>query len=132
MSPRCFGYSLRLDCAWYRKKDFLQRETEMRWIRRATLDRDLLLALSAGRRPGPAAEGSHFPGVVFEAFRLMGERVIDPKDPRQVMVLEHVRDIPDDPSRSQSFSIENRDQLRRRLHPMLIITDNNMGTEWRG
>ena len=62
----------------------------------------------------------------------MGERVIDPKDPRQVMVLEHVRDIPDDPSRSQSFSIENRDQLRRRLHPMLIITDNNMGTEWRG
>jgi spermidine synthase len=60
-----------------------------------------------------------------------GEKVIDPKDPRQVTVLEHVLDIPDDPCGSQSFSIEDGDQLRRRLQHMLIITDDNMGTEWR-
>lgn len=61
-----------------------------------------------------------------------GEKVIDPKDPRQVTVLEHVLDIPDDPSGSQSFSIEDGDQLRRRLQHMLIITADHMGTEWRG
>jgi hypothetical protein len=48
------------------------------------------------------------------------------------MVLEHVLHIPDDPSGSQSFSIADRDRLRRRLQHMLIITDDNMGTEWRG
>ena len=48
-------------------------------------------------------------------YAIDGEKVIDPKDPRQVMVLEHVLEIPDDPSGSQSFSIEDSDQLRRRL-----------------
>jgi hypothetical protein len=55
-------------------------------------------------------------------MRFDGEKVIDPKDPCQVMVLEPVLDIPDDPSESQSFSIEDGDPLRRRLQPMLIIT----------
>jgi hypothetical protein len=48
-----------------------------------------------------------------------------------VKVLEHALEIPDDPSGSQSFSIEDGDQLRRLQH-MLIITDDNTGTEWRG
>jgi hypothetical protein len=48
------------------------------------------------------------------------------------MVLEHVLDIPDDPSGSQSFSTEDGDPLRRRLQHMLIIPDDNMGTKWRG
>jgi hypothetical protein len=69
---------------------------------------------------------------VLLGYSIDGEKVIDPKDPRQVMVLQHVLDIPDDPSGSQSFSIEDSDQLRRRLQHMLIITDDNMGTEWRG
>jgi hypothetical protein len=69
---------------------------------------------------------------VLLGYSIDGEKVIDPKDPRQVMVQQHVLDIPDDPSGSQSFSIEDSDQLRRRLQHMLIITDDNMGTEWRG
>jgi hypothetical protein len=69
---------------------------------------------------------------VLLGYALDGGKVIDPKDPRPVMVLEHVLEIPDDPSGSASFSIEDGDQLRRRLQPMLIITDDNMGTEWRG
>jgi spermidine synthase len=68
---------------------------------------------------------------VLLGYSIDGERVIDPRDPRQVMVLQHVLDIPDDPSGSQNFSIEDSDQLRQRLHHMLIITDDNMGTEWR-
>ena len=68
---------------------------------------------------------------VLLGYAIDGEKVIDPRDPRQVMVLEHVVAIPDDPSGRQSFSIEDGDQLRRRLQHVLIITDDNMGTEWR-
>ena len=64
-------------------------------------------------------------------YSIDGERVIDPNDPLQMMVLQPVLDIPDDPSGSQNFSTEDSDQLRRRLQHRLIITDDNMGSEWR-
>jgi hypothetical protein len=48
------------------------------------------------------------------------------------MILEPVLDIPDDPSGSQSFSIEESDPLCRRLQHRRIITHDNMGTEWGG
>ncbi len=34
------------------------------------------------------------------------------------------------PSGVRGFSIEDNDQLRQRLQHRLIITDDNMGTEW--
>jgi hypothetical protein len=37
---------------------------------------------------------------VLLGYSIDGEGVIDPQDPRQVMILEHVLDIPDDPSGS--------------------------------
>jgi hypothetical protein len=49
-----------------------------------------------------------------------------------MMLLQHVLGIPYDSSGSRAFSIEDNSQLRQRLQRLLIITDDNMGTEWRG
>lgn len=69
---------------------------------------------------------------VLLGYAIDGERVVDPNDPSQMMLLQHVLGIPYDSSGSRAFSIEDNSQLRQRLQRLLIITDDNMGTEWRG
>jgi hypothetical protein len=64
---------------------------------------------------------------VLLGYSIAGERVIDPNDPRPMMVLQQALDVPDDPSGSQNFAIEDSDQLRQRLQHRLIITDDKMG-----
>ncbi len=69
---------------------------------------------------------------VLLKYWIDGERVIDPGDPNQMMLLQYVVNIPDDPSDTHPYSIETNEQMRRRLRGMRIITDDNMGTEWQG
>ncbi|MGA8150929.1 MAG: fused MFS/spermidine synthase [Terriglobales bacterium] len=65
-------------------------------------------------------------------FKLDGKPLINQSDPSQMDGLDHVLRIPDDPTGKQSVSIEQNDELRRRLHGLRIITDDNMGAEWGG
>jgi len=60
-----------------------------------------------------------------------GQHVINSNDPQQLARLDEVVNIKEDPTGQQPFSIENNDQLRKRLQGRLIITDDNMETEWR-
>ena len=65
------------------------------------------------------------------SYVIDGKHVIDASDPTQMTRLEEIVGIPDDPTGRTLVSFENDDQLRGRLQNRLIITDDNMGTEWR-
>ena len=65
------------------------------------------------------------------AVLIDGKHVINSNDPKQLARLEEVVNIKEDPIGQQLFSIENNDQLRKRLRGRLIITDDKMGAEWR-
>jgi spermidine synthase len=69
--------------------------------------------------------------AVLLDYVIDGQHVIDSTDPKQMARLDEVVNIQEDPTGQQPFSIENNDQLRKRLQGRLIITDDNMGTEWR-
>ncbi len=69
--------------------------------------------------------------AVLLNYVIDGKRVIDPSDPTQLKKLEEIVDIPEDPTGRKLNSVENNDQLRKRLQNRLIITDDNMGVEWR-
>jgi spermidine synthase len=69
--------------------------------------------------------------AVLLSYVIDGKHVIDSNDPKQMARLDEILNIREDPTGRQSFSIENDDQLRRRLQGRLIITDDNMGVEWR-
>jgi spermidine synthase len=69
--------------------------------------------------------------AVLLSYVIDGKHVIDSNDPRQMARLDEVVNINDDPTGQQAFSIENDDQLRKRLQGRMIVTDDNMGTEWR-
>jgi hypothetical protein len=60
-----------------------------------------------------------------------GKSAIDANDPTQMKKLDEIIRIPEDPTGRTLNSVENDDQLRRRLQNRLIITDDNMGLEWR-
>jgi len=60
-----------------------------------------------------------------------GKHVVDANDPKQMARLGEIVNIKEDPTGHEPFSIENDDQLRKRLQGRLIITDDNMGVEWR-
>ena len=60
-----------------------------------------------------------------------GKRVIDASDPTQLNKLDEIVEIPEDPTGRKPNSVENNDQLRKRLKNRKIITDDNMGLEWR-
>jgi len=60
-----------------------------------------------------------------------GKHVIDANDPKQLKKLDQIVNIPEDPTGRVFESVENNDQLRRRLQNRRIITDDNMGLEWR-
>jgi spermidine synthase len=59
------------------------------------------------------------------------KHVIDASDPKQMQKLDEIIGIPEDPTGRTLSSVENNDQLRSRLQKRLIITDDNMGLEWR-
>jgi predicted membrane-bound spermidine synthase len=69
--------------------------------------------------------------AVLLSYVIDGKHVIDSNDPKQMARLNEVVNIKEDPTGPQPFSIETDDQLRKRLHGRLIITDDNMGVEWR-
>jgi spermidine synthase len=69
--------------------------------------------------------------AVLLNYAIDGKRMIDPSDPTQLNKLDQIVNIPDDPTGRNLNSVENNDQLRKRLQNRLIITDDNMGLEWR-
>lgn len=69
--------------------------------------------------------------AVLLSYVIDGKHVIDPNDAGQMARLDEIVNIKEDPTGHQSFSIETHDQLRQRLQGRLIITDDNMGVEWR-
>jgi len=69
--------------------------------------------------------------AVLLSYVIDGKHVIDSNDPKQMERLDEVVNIKEDPTGQQPFSIENDDQLRKRLQGRLVITDDNMGVEWR-
>jgi spermidine synthase len=69
--------------------------------------------------------------AVLLNYVIDGQHVINSNDPKQMARLDEVVNIKEDPTGQQLFSIENNDQLRKRLRGRLIITDDNMETEWR-
>ena len=68
--------------------------------------------------------------AVLLNYVIDGKHIIDANDPKQMARLDEIVNIKEDPTGQQPFSIENNDQLRKRLQGRLIITDDNMGTEW--
>jgi predicted membrane-bound spermidine synthase len=69
--------------------------------------------------------------AVLLEYVIDGKRVFDKDDPLQMSRLEELVNMKDDPSGTADLSVEFDDQLRRRLQRRLIITDDNMGLEWR-
>ena len=59
-----------------------------------------------------------------------GKPLVDSRDPREMKAIERLVSIPEDPTGQQWFSIEQNDQLHRRLQGLTTITDDNMGAEW--
>ncbi|MBZ5596724.1 MAG: spermidine synthase [Acidobacteriia bacterium] len=70
--------------------------------------------------------------TVLLNYTIDGKHVIGSPNQPAATELDHLLDIPVDPTGKLLFSIEENDQLRRRLQHLLIFTDDNMGLEWRG
>ncbi len=68
---------------------------------------------------------------VLLRYVIDGRPVVDANDPEQVEHLNEIVNIPEDPTGRTLNSVERNDQLRARLHGRLMITDDNMGLEWR-
>jgi predicted membrane-bound spermidine synthase len=69
--------------------------------------------------------------TVLLSYVIDGKHVIDASDPKQMKKLDEIIGIPEDPTGRTLNSVENNEQLRSRLQKRLIITDDNMGLEWR-
>ena len=69
--------------------------------------------------------------TVLLSYVIDGKPVIDANDPKQLEKVEKITTIPEDPTGRTLISVESNDQLRSRLRKRLIITDDNMGLEWR-
>jgi spermidine synthase len=67
---------------------------------------------------------------VLLRYEIDGKLVIDEHDPQQMSRRDELVNMKVDPSGTDDLSVEFDDQLRRRLHGRLIITDDNMGLEW--
>jgi spermidine synthase len=68
---------------------------------------------------------------ILLSYAIDGKHVIDSSDPKQMKKLDELIGIPEDPTGRTLISVENNNQLRSRLTNRLIITDDNMGLEWR-
>ena len=64
-------------------------------------------------------------------YAIDGKPVIEQADPQQMLRLEEIVGIPNDPNGRRLISVEDDEQLRNRLQHRTIITDDNMATEWR-
>jgi spermidine synthase len=69
--------------------------------------------------------------AVLLNYVIDGKHVINANDPLQMKKLDEIVGIPEDPTGRTLNSVENNRQLRSRLQNRLIITDDNMGLEWR-
>ena len=69
--------------------------------------------------------------AVLLGYVIDGKHVFDANDPNHMARLDDIVNIKEDPTGRQPFSIESDGQLRKRLAGRLIITDDNMGAEWR-
>ncbi len=69
--------------------------------------------------------------AVLLNYVIDGKHVIEANDPKQLKKLDEIVSIPEDSTGRNFNSVENNSQLRSRLHNRLIITDDNMGLEWR-
>jgi len=69
---------------------------------------------------------------VLRSYRLDGKTVFDPMNPQAQRVLAAYMVLPDTArERPRFLSMEETDSLRKRVEGRLIITDDNMGQEWR-
>jgi spermidine synthase len=69
---------------------------------------------------------------VLRSYKVDGETVFDPTNPRAERVLAAYMLLADTLyGQPRFFGMEGTDSLRRRVEGRLIITDNNMGEEWR-
>ena len=69
--------------------------------------------------------------AVLLSYTIDSKLVVDASEPKQLQELDKIVAIPEDPTGRTLNSIETNDQLRLRLRNRLIITDDNMGLEWR-
>jgi predicted membrane-bound spermidine synthase len=69
--------------------------------------------------------------TVLLSYVIDGKRVVDTNDPEQLKKLDELVNLPENPPERGFNSVETNDQLRRRLQNRPIITDDNMGSEWR-
>jgi spermidine synthase len=69
--------------------------------------------------------------TILLSYVIDGKPVIDVNDPKQLEKVDKITAIPEDPTGRTLISVESNDQLRSRLRKRLIITDDNMGLEWR-
>ncbi|HEV2698202.1 MAG TPA: methyltransferase domain-containing protein, partial [Terriglobales bacterium] len=70
---------------------------------------------------------------VLLSYNIDGKPVVDASRPEQLQKLNFIVSTPDGPPVGKEESIEQNDEMRRRLQSRqnLIITDDNMGVEWR-
>ncbi len=70
---------------------------------------------------------------ILLSYTIDGKRVINPDDPDQMKKLDQIVNIRHAAPLIASDSIESNDEIRQRLRSRqnLIITDDNMGVEWR-
>ncbi|MGC1382543.1 MAG: hypothetical protein WA823_02110 [Candidatus Acidiferrales bacterium] len=65
-------------------------------------------------------------------YKLDGKPVFDPKDPQSGVTLEHYAAMADDLDKTTELdALETSRSLNARMQHALIITDRNMGSEWR-
>jgi spermidine synthase len=70
---------------------------------------------------------------VLRSYRMDGKTVFDPANPAAERVLTAYMILADTVhARPRVFGMETADSLRERVKGRLIITDDNMGEEWRG
>jgi spermidine synthase len=69
--------------------------------------------------------------AVLLNYVIDGKHVVDAGDPGQVEKLDEVVNLPDKAPANGFRFIETNSELRRRMVNRLIITDDNMGLEWR-
>jgi spermidine synthase len=67
------------------------------------------------------------------SYTIDGKRVINPDDPDQMKKLDQIVNVRHAAPLEANVSIESNDEIRQRLsiRRNLIITDDNMGVEWR-
>ena len=68
---------------------------------------------------------------VLREYRIDGNLVFDPQDPRTPIALEHYAELANSVySAPQPMGIESGSVMAARIGPQHIITDDNMGAEW--